>query len=48
MTPEDRDHMIELCRLISREKDPGRLAMWIHELNEIIRRKIEEIRDKKQ
>lgn len=33
MTPEDRDHMLELSRRIHRESEPPRLAFWITELN---------------
>jgi hypothetical protein len=48
MTPEDRDQMIELCKRISRETDPKKLASWIEELNEIIQSKIRELRDKRR
>jgi hypothetical protein len=44
MTPEDRERMFELCRLIDREADPRRLAVWIDELTLLIRRKIDELR----
>jgi hypothetical protein len=46
MTPEDRERMFELCRLIDRETDPRKLAVWIRELNLLIRRKIDELRRK--
>ena len=45
MTPEDRDQMIELCRRIARETDPKKLAVWIEDLNGLIRNKIRELRD---
>ena len=48
MTPQDRDQMMELCRRIHSEEDPKRLALWIGELNQIIRRKIDELRAKKK
>ena len=46
MTPQDRDHMMELCRRIYSEDDPKRLSLWIVELNQIIRRKLDELRKK--
>ena len=46
MTPQDRDQMMELCRRIYRETDDKRLALWIGELNEIIRRKVEGLKKK--
>ena len=48
MTPEDRDHMIELCKRIARETDPKKLASWIDELNDIIQSKIRELRDSRR
>lgn len=44
MTPEDRDHMLELCRRITRETESMRLALWITELNELIQRKVDELK----
>ena len=44
MTPEDRDHMVELCKRIARETDPRKLAPLIRELNEVIQSKIRELR----
>lgn len=44
MTPDDRDRMFELCRRIDREIDPRKLALWIADLNQLIQRKIEELR----
>jgi hypothetical protein len=48
MTPENRDHMMELCRRICRETDAKRLALWIDELNVLIRRKVEEVQGRGQ
>jgi len=48
MTPEGRDQMLELCRLIHRETDISRLSRWILELNEMIRRKVQELKKKQQ
>lgn len=36
--------MMELCRRIERETDPKRLSLWIEDLNQIIRRKIDELK----
>jgi hypothetical protein len=46
MTADDRERMLELCRRIARESDAKRLALWINELNEIIHRKIDELKDR--
>jgi hypothetical protein len=46
MTPEDRDRMFELCRRIARETDAKKLALWIADLNELIQRKIAELKAK--
>lgn len=35
---------MELCRRIHRETDPKKLALWIHDLNEVIQRKIDELK----
>jgi hypothetical protein len=48
MTPEDRDHMLELCRRIGRETESKRLALWIAELHELIQRKVDELKRKQQ
>jgi len=48
MTPQDRDQMMELCRRIERETDPKRLSLWIEDLNQIIRRRIDELKKAKQ
>jgi hypothetical protein len=45
MTPEDRNHMMELCKRIARETDFKKLASLIDELSELIRSKIRELRD---
>jgi len=46
MTPDNRDQMMQLCRRIWRETDAKRLALWIADLNVIIQRKIDELREK--
>lgn len=46
MSPEDRERMIELCRRIHRETDPRKLALWIEDLNELIQRKIEDLKSR--
>jgi hypothetical protein len=38
--------MVVLCRLIAKETDPKRLALWIDDLNQIIQRKIGDLRRK--
>lgn len=48
MTSEDRDHMLELCRRISREIESKRLALLITELNELIQRKVDELKGKQR
>lgn len=48
MTPQDREQMFELCRRIQREEDVKRLAIWIDELNQIIRRRLDELRTKQR
>ena len=47
MKPDDRERMLELCRRIDRETDPKRLALWIEDLNQLIQRKIEDLRTAK-
>jgi len=44
MIAEDRERMIELCRRIAMETDSKRLALWIEDLNQIIKRKIDELK----
>lgn len=44
MSPEDRERMFELCRIIDRENDPKMLAVWISELHEVLRRKLDELK----
>jgi hypothetical protein len=48
MTADDRDQMIELCRIIYRETDPKRLAIYALELNQFIRRKLYELKSRAQ
>jgi len=45
--PEDRDHMLELWP-ISREAESKRLTLWITKLNELIQRKVDELKRKQQ
>lgn len=40
MTAEDLGRMIELCKQMAKEADSKRLALWITELNQIIQRRI--------
>lgn len=43
MTPEDRQVMLELCRRIGKETDPGRLAVWLVDLHRILQQRIDEV-----
>jgi len=47
MTPEDRNRMIELCTRIAKETDVKRFAHLIEDLNQIIRRKLDELKRKR-
>ena len=44
MNPEDRERMFELCWRIDRETDSKKLALLIADLNQVIQRKINELR----
>jgi hypothetical protein len=44
MTPDDRERMIEVSRRIARETDLKKLSLWIADFNELLRRKIAELR----
>ena len=48
MIAEDRERMIELCRRIAMETDSKRLALWIEDLNQIIQRKIDELKKQRR
>jgi len=39
MTSEEREKMNRLCKLVQEEKDPGRFAELIQELNELLEQK---------
>jgi len=48
MIAEDRERMMELCRRIARETDSKRLALWIEDLNQIIKRKIDDLKKQRR
>ena len=48
MTRQDLDTMLGLCHHIYRETDPGKLALWINELNTVLQRKVADLRRKEK
>jgi hypothetical protein len=43
MTPEERDRMYELCKLIQDEKDPQKFSDLTDELNQLLDKKRERV-----
>lgn len=45
MTPEERERMYKLCKLIETEKDRHRFLQLIEELNQLLERKEQRLED---
>jgi hypothetical protein len=45
MTEDALEQMLKLCRRIYREKQPRKLTALILDLNELIRRKVDELKN---
>jgi hypothetical protein len=48
MTPEEREDMYRLCKLIEKEQDPERFTALIKELNDLLERKEQRLEHRPQ